>query len=172
MNDFNAQHSQSRSCSPQSLRPNSLVQLKSPIRACCPALGNLNSNSGSSPRHPPVHIPAHPSACSTLCRFGSRLSGAGCRLCRRNDSIMLLSQSVQILMLQHVLKALPVSCAIQGLKALWQLEQRLLHPPPARKKRTIRIRIRVTEHRSCHNVTYLPAIARLMSCSTITGWAT
>lgn len=76
---------------------------------------------------------------------------------------MLLSQFVQSLRLQHVLKALPVRCAVQGLKALWQMEQRLLHPPPARRECTVRISIRVTEHHSCHNVTYLPAI---------TGWAT
>ena len=50
------------------------------------------------------------------------------RLCSRNDSIALPDHLRHGSRLQHVLEALPVSCAVERLEALRQLEQGLLHP--------------------------------------------
>lgn len=55
------------------------------------------------------------------------------RLCSRDDSVALLHHLLHGVRLQHVFKALPVGCAVEGLKAFGQLEQGLLHSLPARR---------------------------------------
>lgn len=55
------------------------------------------------------------------------------RLCSRDDGIALRHNLCHGFGLQHVLKALPICCAVERLKAFRQLEQGLLHSPLARR---------------------------------------